>query len=131
MPAVPADRPADGAELIADLPLGDLADGQWQLGLTLSAAGKAKSAAPAPPCGPMAALSSSSRSLPCQPPVTARKSTLRGLVGKLRPAPSRGDAGVQPVGPAGIVVVLKPSVSLAFSANSLVKVVPRFTFEVA
>ncbi|MCX5063591.1 hypothetical protein OOK12_42675 [Streptomyces sp. NBC_00452] len=87
MPAVLADRPAGGADLIADLPLGDLADGQWRLGLTLPAAGKEKSAALALALRadggtlvvkPVAAVA--------KPPVTARKSTLRRLAGKLRRA---------------------------------------------
>ncbi|WP_327667794.1 MULTISPECIES: hypothetical protein [unclassified Streptomyces] len=87
MPAVLADRPAGGADLIADLPLGDLADGQRRLGLTLPAAGKEKSAALALALRadggtlvvkPVAAVA--------KPPVTARKSTLRRLAGKLRRA---------------------------------------------
>ncbi|MET7696432.1 glycosyltransferase [Streptomyces sp. NPDC005485] len=87
VPAVLADRPAGGAELSADLPLRDLADGQWRLGLTLPAAGKEKSVALAlalrADCGtlvvkPVAAVA--------EPPVPARKSTLRRLAGKLRRA---------------------------------------------
>ncbi|MGW2518523.1 glycosyltransferase family 2 protein [Streptomyces sp. NPDC001617] len=87
LPAVLADRPAGGAELIADLPLGDLADGRWRLGLILPAAGKEKSAALA------LALRTDGGTLVvkpvravAKPPVTARMSRLRGLAGRLRRA---------------------------------------------
>ena len=87
VPAVLADRPAGGADLIADLPLCGLADGEWRLGLTLPAAAKDKSAALALALradggtlvvNPVAAVA--------KPPVPARKSTLRRLAGKLRRA---------------------------------------------
>jgi hypothetical protein len=96
VPAVLADRPAGGAELTADLPVDELADGQWRLELTLPAAGKEKPAALAlalqaeggtlvvKPVTAVAATLAAKGPERRKPPVLARKSLLRRAVGKLR-----------------------------------------------
>jgi glycosyltransferase involved in cell wall biosynthesis len=101
VPAVLTDRPAGGAELTADLPLGELIGAQWRLELTLPSAGKPKSVAlplalQAPAGGgaivvkPVAAAAEDlaakgpERGKPAPQP--GQRSALRGAVGKLRRA---------------------------------------------
>ena len=87
VPVVLTDRPAGGAELIADLPLGDLADGRWRPGLLLPAAREGRSVALALTLRadggtvvvePVAAVAKS--------PAPARRSMLRRLAGRVRRA---------------------------------------------